>query len=448
MNHKNLVMGRRERSRRLTVCVTVALAALIVFDSSYPSSETSAAGKNSGPHWIGTWATAAQPSAPTVQPYGNQTLRLIVHTSIGGSKVRIKISNTYGDRPLVLGATHIARRIAGADIEPASDRALMFGGHISTTVAPRSMVTSDPVDLDVPELADLTISIFLPETTPATTVHSLSKQTSYISAETGDHTADVKFAVAKTIRNWPFLTAVEVATSSRGAAIVAFGSSLTDGDGTTTDTNRRWPDVLAERLRKAGKMELGMLNEGIIGNRLLHDSPVEAADGRFGRVLGESGLARFERDVLAQPGVKFVVLGLGINDIAFPGSLTPTAEKITAEMIIAGYRQLIARSHRKGIKIIGTTNAPIENCFLALPLPAKPITFYTPEKEIVRQKVNEWILDSGEFDAVVDLDQVLRDPNNRTQINPVYDSGDHLHPNNAGSIAEANAFPLTLFGAR
>jgi len=294
-------------------------------------------------------------------------------------------------------------------------------------------------------LSDLAISIFLPETTPVTTVHLLSKQKNYISAANGDHSADAKFPIAKTFAGWPFLTGVEVGTSPRGAAIVAFGSSLTDGDGTTENSNRRWPDVLAERLHKAGRTELGVLNEGIIGNRLLHDSPADAVNGRFGRALGESGLARFERDVLAQPGVKYVILGLGINDIAFPGSLTPITEKITAELIIDGYRKLIARAHRKGIKIIGTTNGPMENSFLSLPPPTKPITFYTPEKEIVRQKVNEWILHSGEFDAVVDLDQVLRDPNHPTQIIPAYDSDDHLHPNDAGASAEANAFPLALF---
>jgi lysophospholipase L1-like esterase len=444
IHQTTLVTGKRERSKGFIVCVAGLVAALMIQVSFDPASRA-ARGARRGPYWIGTWATAAQPSGPSAQPYANQTLRLIVHTSIGGPRVRIKISNTYGNRPLVIGAAHIALRTAGADIEPASDRALMFGEHASTTVAAGSMVASDPVDLLVPELSDLAISIFLPEATPATTVHSLAKQTNYIAAETGDHTADLKFPVARTIRNWPFLTGVEVATSSRAAAIVAFGSSLTDGDGTTADTNRRWPDVLAERLQKSGKKGFGVLNEGIIGNRLLHDSPVEAADGRFGRVLGESGLARFERDVLAQPGTRFVVLGLGINDLAFPGSLTPETEKITAEMIVAGYRELIRRAHRRGIKIIGTTNAPFENCLLDLPSPAKPITFYTPEKEIVRQKVNEWILNSGEFDAVVDLDRVLRDPNRPTQINPAYDSGDHLHPNNAGSIAEADAFPLTLF---
>ena len=434
----------RERTRGLTLCLTIVVASLLALGLIFTTHETSA-GKRSGPNWIGTWATAAQPSGPTVKSYDNQTLRLVVHTSIGGRTLRIRISNTYGDQPLVIGAAHIARRTAGADIDPASDRVVKFSEQTSVTVAPRSIVTSDPVDLEVPALSDLAISIFLPQSTPATTVHSLAKQTNYIYPEIGDHTSEAKFTAAKTMRNWPFLTGVDVAASTHGAAIAAFGSSLTDGDGTTTDANRRWPDVLADRLAKTGQTELGVLNEGIIGNRLLNDSPIEAVGGHFGRVLGESGLARFERDVLAQPGVKYVILGLGINDIAFPGSLTPASEKITAEMVIAGYRQLIARAHRKGIKIIGTTNAPFEDSFLALAPPAKPITFYTSEKEIVRQKVNEWILRSGECDGVVDLDQVLRDPNHPTKINPAYDSGDHLHPNDTGAIAEGNAFPLTLF---
>src|SRR5215813_6922884 len=397
--------------------------------------------------WIGTWATAAQPSLPKVQTYHNQTLRLIVHVSAGGSRVRIKLSNTYGDQPLLIGAAHIARRLTAAEIDPATDRSVKFHGRSTITVPARSTAVSDPVELDTPALSDLAISLFLPESTPATTIHNLAKQTNYISAETGDHTSDVKFPVDKTMRMWPFLTGVDVAASSRGAAIVAFGSSLTDGDGTTTDTNRRFPDVLAERLQEAtnGKAQLGILNEGIIGNRLLNDSPPQAVGGRFGAVLGESGLARFDRDVIDQAGVKYVILGLGINDIAFPGSLTPGSESITAEMIIGGYRQLIARAHRKGIKIIATTNGPIENGFLSLPPPAAAITFYTPEKESVRRKVNDWIRSCHEFDGVVDLDQVLRDPSRPTRLLPGYDSGDHIHPNDAGCAAEANAFPLALF---
>jgi lysophospholipase L1-like esterase len=240
---------------------------------------------------------------------------------------------------------------------------------------------------------------------------------------------------------------VDVESSARGAAIVAFGSSLTDGDGTESDSNGRWPDVLAQRLQKSsgGKAELGVLNEGIIGNRLLNDSPMEAAGGRFGSVLGQAGLTRFDRDVLAQSGVKYVIVGLGINDIAMPGSLTPATEGIKAESIIAGYRQLISWAHQRGIRIIGTTNPPFENSFLDLGPPGPPITFYTPEKERMRQKVNAWILSSEEFDGVVDLDAVVRDPSHPTQLLPNYDSGDHLHPNNAGCRAEGDAIPLALF---
>lgn len=401
-----------------------------------------------GKHWIGTWATAPQPPAPgSLQSFRNQTLRLIVHTSAGGIKVRIKISNTFGDRPLLIGGTHIARRKEAAEIDLTSDRILNFHGKSSTTVEAGAMVVSDPVDLDVPALSDLAISIFLPATTAVKTAHVLAMQMSYVSGETGDSTAKGKFPAAKTMSTWPFLTGVDVEASSRGAAVVAFGSSLTDGDGTEPDSNGRWPDVLAQRLQQnaGGKAEIGVLNEGIIGNRLLNDSPPQAAGGQFGAVLGQAGLTRFERDVLAQSGAKYVVLGLGINDISFPGSLTPASESIQADQIIAGYRQLITRAHQRGIRIIGTTNPPFENSFWDLEDGKPPITFYSSEKESVRQKVNAWILSSGEFDGVVDLDAVLRDPSHPTRLLPRYDSGDHLHPNNAGCRAEGNAIPLALF---
>jgi lysophospholipase L1-like esterase len=375
--------------------------------------------------------------------FHNQTLRLIVHTSVGGTKARIKISNTYGDQPLVIGAARIARRTDGADIDSASDRVLKFRGQSTATIPAHAIVVSDPVDLDVAALSDLAISLFLPKATDATTNHILAKQTSYVSAETGDACAAAKFPVAKKIRSWPFLTGVDVAAPPGAFAIVAFGSSLTDGDGSTTDTNGRYPDVLAERLQKNGKLNVGVLNAGIIGNRLLNDSPQQAGSP-FGATLGESGLARFDRDVLEQAGVKYVIVGLGINDIAFPGSLTPAKDMLRVEDLIAGYRQLIARAHKKGIRVIGSTNPVFENSFLKDP----PVTFYTPEKEAVRRKVNEWILTSGEFDGVIDFDAVVRDPSHPTQILPAYDSGDHLHPNNAGYAASGNAIPLSLFKAQ
>jgi lysophospholipase L1-like esterase len=420
-------------------CVLIGLMSLL-----------SVAQNPSDKKWIGTWATAPQPPEPgQVKSFRNQTLRLIVHISTGGTRVRIKISNTFADHPLVIGSAHIARRAEAAEIDPKSDRTLAFEGKSSTTVAPGSMAVSDPVALDVPALSDLAVSLFLPKGTAVKTLHVLALQTSYVS-QAGDSTADMKFPVAEKIQTWPFLSGVDVEASANGAAIVAFGSSLTDGDGTESDSNGRWPDVLAQKLQKRsdGKAELGVLNEGIIGNRLLNDSPMEAAGGRFGSVLGQAGLTRFDRDVLAQSGVKYVIVGLGINDIAMPGSLTPATEGIKAEDVIAGYRQLISRAHQKGIRIIGTTNPPFEDSFLDLGPPGPRITFYTPEKERIRQKVNAWILGSQEFDGVVDLDAVVRDPGHPTRLLPNYDSGDHLHPNNAGCHAEGDAIPIALFQSR
>jgi lysophospholipase L1-like esterase len=448
-NQRRIVPARhRWNVKTRAVCAAALLLAAEVAPaipaSRVPGPVLCADADRDAKQWIGTWATAAQPFLPkSLQTFQNQTLRLIVHTSIGGTKVRIKISNTYGVGPLLIGGAHVARRTAGAEIDPRYDRTLKFHGKLSTTVAAGSMVVSDSVELNVPALSDLAISLFLPQRTEAKTSHSMAKQTNYVSSETGDSTGVVKFPAAKTIQSWPFLTGVDVEASQGAAAIVAFGSSLTDGDGTTADTNRRWPDVLAERLQKStdGKSEIGVLNEGIIGNRLLHDSP-KAADNPFGAGLGEAGLARFERDVLGQSGVRYVIVGLGINDILFPAfPFTPSSETVTAEDMVSGYRQLIARSHRKNIRVIGTTSPPFENSAFGQLVAA----FYTPEREAVRQKVNNWIRSAGEFDGVVDLDAVLREPGHPSQLLPGYDSGDHLHPNDTGCIAEANAIPLALF---
>jgi lysophospholipase L1-like esterase len=371
---------------------------------------------------------------------------LVVHISAGGKKLRIRLSNIYGEQPLMIGRARIARRTAAAEIDPASDRILLFRGQSSTTVPARSMVVSDAVDLNVPALSDLAISLFFPGTAVATTSHSLAKQTNYVSAETGDVTAEAKLPVSKTIVSWPFLTGVDVALSPRGASIVAFGSSTTDGDGSTRDANRRWPDVLAERLQKAsgGTAELGVLNEGIIGNRLLFDSP---ANSPFGPLLGQSGMTRFERDVLEQPGVKYVLVCLGVNDLLFPAyPFTPLTEVVTAENILSGYRQLIARAHKSGVRIIGTTIPPFEgSTFIGSGL---NLTLYTPEREKTRQAVNEWVLHSGKFDGVVDFDAVTRDPARPTQLLPAYAAGDHLHVKDEGNVAQGEAIPLTLFEVR
>jgi lysophospholipase L1-like esterase len=446
-------IGARRVWWPLQAALFAALAALVPL---WPSLAQNPTTPHSESKWVGTWGTAPQAAIPAGVPiFRNQTLRLIVHSSVGGKKVRIRVSNTFGDQPLAIGAAHIARRAKDADVDPSSDRKVTFGGQESVTVPAGALLISDPVDLEVPALSDLAISLFLPEPTPAKTLHILAQQTSYVSGEdAGNVTAEAKLSAAKKIDTWPFLTGVDVAASEHGATIVAFGSSTTDGDGSTEDANHRWPDALAERLHKSGgaDAELGVLNEGIIGNRLLSDShspgqaggPFGATLERYGDALGPAGVVRFQRDVLDQAGVRYVVLALGINDILFPGAFVPATQSVTTQSLIAGSRQLLARAHEKGIRVIETTIPPFEDATFQNPV----IKFATPEKEKVREEVNAWIRSSREFDGVIDFDEVLRDPGHPARLRPKYDAGDHLHANDAGYIASAGAIRLGLFRTR
>ncbi|MEW6024324.1 MAG: SGNH/GDSL hydrolase family protein [Pseudomonadota bacterium] len=437
--------------------------------------------------WVGTWGTApAGPPLPAqTQTFTDQTLRLIVHTSIGGKQVRIRVSNELGSTPLRIGAAHIALRQAGADIVAGSDRALTFSGSTSITVPAGAPVLSDPVDLDVPALGDLAVSLYLPGDVQATTIHGSAFQTNYVSLP-GNFTAAATLPTQRTITSWPFLTEVDVSAPGAGA-IVALGDSITDGAVTTVDANRRWPDLLALRLQttrdaatggaststntgagtingagtgagtrmnasanaNAGKgaaqatpgavapalralnSRLGVVNRGIGGDRLLRD-PGEQP------LFGRAALVRFDRDVLATSGVRHLIVLIGINDIGHPGTGTiPVTETVTAQDLIAGYRQLIARAHAKGIPVYGATLTPFEGTVFP--------GYYSPEKEAVRQAVNNWIRSSDEFDAVIDFDRAVRDPAKPTRMLPAYDSGDHLHPNDLGMQAMANAIPLELF---
>jgi len=377
----------------------------------------------------------------TLATFRNQTIRLVVHTSVGGTGLRIRLSNTYGDRPLLVGGGHVARRAGGPEIEPASDRGLTFDGESAVTVPKGKTIVSDAVQLAVPALSDLAISLYFPEETAATTNHQLALQESYVSPATGESTGLAKFVVAKTIHSWPFLTGVEVEAPTDGAAIVVFGDSAVDGDGSTKDANHRLPDLLAKRLQLDAKgRRFGVLNEGIIGNRLLRDSLREPASP-FGDAMGESGLKRLERDALGQPGVRVVVVRFGVNDLGFPGAFTPATEAVTAADLIAGFKELAARVHRQGARIIGTTITPFENAKTA---PG----YYTLAKEAVRQEVNRWLRGSRDLDGLVDLDRILRDPAHTARLLPAYDSGDHLHSNDAGYAAAANAFELPMLGIR
>jgi lysophospholipase L1-like esterase len=398
--------------------------------------------------WIGSWGAAPQLALKDhAQTYQDQTLRLIVHVSTGGQKVRIRLSNAYGQQPVVIGSAHIAKRTRESNIDPASDRQIKFDGKTTVTIAAHALATSDAADFDLSPLSDLSVSLFLPGPARAETIHILALQTSYVAQ--GDLTGAGGFPESKTISNWPFLVGVDVAAPA-GGTIVAFGSSTTDGDGSSKDANRRWPDVLAERLEKAGYRDLGVVNQGVIGNRLLSDfeSPRQAGGPLaetfqiLGPSLGDSGVRRFERDVLQQPGAKYVILLLGINDVLFPGSFISAGESLRAQQVIEGNRQLIRRARERGMRAIGTTIPPFEHATFQQPFFDG---FYTPEKEAVRQAVNEWIRNGKAFDGVIDLDEVVRDPKHPTQLSPAYDSGDHLHVNDAGNVAQGNAIPLALF---
>ena len=388
---------------------------------------------DTGARWTGTWAMSVQPSMPgALETYEQQTLRLIVHTSVSGSQVRITLSNLYGTVPLTIADAHVALRADGPRIDPRSDRALRFGGQSAVTIAPRRQVTSDPVALSVPALSDLAVSLFLPHKVAATTSHLLALQTSYVA--TGNMVGATDFPVPQKIDTWPFLSRVDVSDSAPLSSVAVIGSSTIDGDGSTADQNRRMPDALASRLQR-----IGVLNAGIIGNRLLKDSPVES---RFGAGLGAAVLSRLDRDALDQPGVRFLVVAIGVNDIAFPGAFTPANEAVSAPSLIQGYREIIARAHAKGIKVLMTTIPPFGNA--VFPGDHK-LVIHTPEKEAVRLAVNEWLRTTKEEDGMADFDAVLRDPARPDRLKSRFDSGDHLHANDAGYAASAAAVPLGFF---
>jgi lysophospholipase L1-like esterase len=390
--------------------------------------------------WIGTWTASPQPvwDADFFAPVGipralrNQTLRQIARVSLGGDRVRVVISNEYGDRPLVIGAAHVALAGEGVAIVPGSDRALTFSGSPSPAIPPGAPMVSDPVDLTVPPLGSVAVSLFLPEITPTTTWHNEGVQTAYISGD-GNFVGDAEFEPAQTIQSRIFLSAIMVDAAPDARAIVTFGDSITDGATSTPDANHRWPDFLAERLHAAGA-RVAVLNQGISGARVLRDR------------MGDNALARFDRDVLSQPRADTVILMMGINDIGWPDTiLVPEGEPApSADDIIAGYKQLIERAHADGMAILGATLTPFEDTFHGHPL----FGYYNVAKEAKRQAVNQWIRTSGAFDGVIDFDAMTRDPNNPKHIRAEFDSGDHLHPQDTGYEAMAEGIDLGLLGVK
>ncbi|WP_431095836.1 SGNH/GDSL hydrolase family protein [Polaromonas aquatica] len=377
--------------------------------------------------WTPSWTASPQPiwTNDFVLPVGlpatlrDQTVRQTVRTSVGGSRVRIVLSNEYGTQPLQIGATHIAP--AGG-----AGKALTFGGQETVTVPASAVVMSDPVEMPVAPLSQLSVSLYFPQTTPITTIHWDGLQPAQIAA---GNVLDANAIKAESVVNSRlFLSAVLVEAARGTRTVVAFGDSITDGAASTPGTDQRWPDFLARRL---AAQKVAVINAGISGGRVLKNH------------MGMNALARFDRDVLGQPGITSVVLLMGINDISWPGStLEPDGPPTQADALIAGYRQLIARAKSRGVRIAGATLTPFEG---ALTMPDSPIAnYHSPAKDAVRQRINAWIRGSGEFDAVLDFDAVVRDPQNPLKILPLYDSGDHLHLGDAGNKAVAESIDLKL----
>ena len=396
--------------------------------------------------WIGTWGASPLPPGPAAGPFPatpsfeSQTIRQIVRVSAGGSRLRLRLTNEYGTAPLEIGAARVAIADGAAGLRDGTERVVTFGGRSSAVIPTASPLLSDPIDLAVADLETLSISLYFPSSTGACTCHATGMQDTFISAP-GDF-ASGTFTPAQTIQARAFLSGIDVEREGAGA-IVAFGDSITDGVGSTAGANRRWPDVLAERLADRAAYRsifsvrrpqpFGVVNHGISGNRVLSDG------------AGESALARFDRDVLSVSGVTHVIVFEGVNDLGvaygrFEGpmaairNLMPQGVNATEETLVAGYRQLIARAHAKGLKIYGATIAPYQGAM-----------YFSAEGEAVRQAVNKWIRESGEFDAVLDFDAVFRDPAQPAQMKEGLHSGDFLHGSDAGYKAVAESIDLRLF---
>ena len=412
--------------------IAVAFSAILAVALQAPSSVAQGAGTDD---WIATWTASPQPVweadflAPAKVPRNlwGQTVRQIATVSIGGKQVRVVLSNEYGNRPLKIGAAHVALADKGSAIAAGSGKPLTFGGSPSIVIPPGAPVMSDPVDLPVPALGTVVVSFFVPDVTPVTTFHWDSRQTMYIVA--GNKVAETDFKPDSTIVARILLSEILVDRPANARAIVTFGDSITDGDSSTVDANHRWPDVLARRLVDAGGPPVAILNQGISGARILTDR------------MGVNALARFDRDVLRHRHADTVILMMGINDIGWPDSiLDPIAPAPSADDVIAGYKQLIARAHLHKMRIIGATLTPFEDTFKGSPLEG----YYNADKEKKRQAINKWIRESGAFDGVLDFDAVVRNPSRPSYIQAIYDAGDHLHPNDAGYKAMAESIDLKL----
>jgi lysophospholipase L1-like esterase len=406
-------------SRRRQLLSTLSLALLLGFG------RVQAYGEQMADRWVGTWAAAPYAAKNASGKLGadgtlGTTLREIVHISIGGPAVRVILTNEFGLEPLSIDSASIALRGDGNAVSSATP--LTFGGRPSVIIPPGALVVSDAAPLKVAAFADLAVSLFLPDQ-PMSQIsqHGAGYQTNYVVA--GNNVSAPTLSDAKPFYSWEFLKGVDVQADGPSGSIVAFGDSITDGAHSTRDANMRWPDVLARRLAGDKKTaHLGVLNEGIGGNRILHDN------------TGPSALARFDRDVIAQTGVRYVIVLEAINDIGHAADPKKPFDVVTADDLIAGFKQMAIRAHTHGIKIYGATLTPYVGA-----------GYESPAGEVMRVAVNDWIRTSKDLDGFIDFDKVTRDPAKPDTFLPDADSGDHLHPKDAGYKMMGDSIDLKLF---
>jgi lysophospholipase L1-like esterase len=399
--------------------VTLVVALCLLFTG--PSSRADAASEL----WTDTWMAAPQPlwgsgfllKLGIPERFEKQTIRQFARTSVGGSRIRVEFSNEYGKAPLEISAAGIAVASSRGSLDAKTDRPLLFAGLPGVVIPPGARASSDPTDLRTADRTLLAISIFLSSAATAG-FHFDSRDTMQVANGNAVHQLEWASDVL-TLSTRAFVTAIVVDRKVRTFAIATLGDSITDGNGSTPSSDRRWPDALADRMAPRG---VAVLNAGISGNRLLRDG------------MGQSGLTRASRDIFANRNVSSLVVLLGTNDIGWPGGpFAPYEPQVRLEEMIAGYRQLIAKARAKGVRIIGATIPPLEGALENTPFEGH----YSVAKDSLRQSVNEWMRHVKEFDALVDFDLLLRDPARESRLRPSYDSGDHLHPNDAGYEAMA-----------
>ena len=398
-------------------CFAVVVLAAFVFVPAVSSAQSAPK-----PQWVGTWATAAMlADVPgSIRMLSGVTLRQIAHISVGGAQVRIRFTNKFGLDPLTISDAHLALSAGGSSIQPGSDHTITFGGASTVNVPPGGAIFSDPVALQVAPLANVAVTVYLPpQVMRAETFHSLANQDNFVAP--GDVANAPDLSESTTIMSWYFFDGIDVTAAPDSYSIVTLGDSITDGWHSTPNANHRWPDVLASRLQaESSHKNIGVLNVGISGNRLLNET------------FGPSAISRINRDVLAQSSVRYVILLESINDISRVGHSPIPADNITAEQVEWGLKQIVDAAHEHGIKAIVSTIMPIGHD-------------NSEKSERVREAVNNWIRTSGTFDGVVDFDRVTRDPANPTHLIANYDSGDHVHPNDAGYQAMASSIDLSQF---